>query len=158
MKKAPQEIDWDWPAICAILIWKLSPDLDLKINRKDLGGLPQDRVLIEERLTDRINFSFVALEEAMRMRAPVLASTGAKASVSQLQGRWMKLGTVLLWKLCKNGITLMNWDRDALPADKILLTLGARHDVVFRYVSRKDAARIQKFERDNRGFEILEVL
>jgi hypothetical protein len=157
VKKQAAEIGWDWPEICAILMWKLKPQ-GLTITRRDLGALPQDRVLIEERLPDRMNFSFVTVKEAMRIRAPILAATGVKASVSQLSGRWMKLGTVLLWKLCKDkGLTLTNYDRDALPADRILLTIGARNEVVFRWTTRADAARIRKFERDNEGVEILEV-
>lgn len=157
MKKQPAEIGWDWPEICAILMWKLRPEGDLHVTRKDLGGLPMDRVLIEERTVDRINFSFMSVEEAMRIRQPILAASGVKASVTELSGRWMKLGTVLLWKLAKGGLTLMNYDRDALPADRILLTMGSRHEVVFRFCSRADARRIRKFEAENEGVEILEV-
>lgn len=150
------ELAWDWPEIAVVLVQKLAPD-GVVVTRRDLGQLPMDRVLIEDRRSDRIIFQWVAIAEAQRMSKP-LAEGGRKAGIVQLQGRWQKLAVVLLWKLAKEGCVLMRYDRDAVPADKILLARGHKNDLEYRFVPRGEAKRIQKWERDNEGKIILETV
>lgn len=156
MKKTEHELAWDWPQIAVVLVHKLAPD-GVVVTRRDLGGLPMDRVLVEDRRVDRIIYRWVELKEAQRMRKP-LAQKGERAGVIQLQGRWQKLAVVLLWKLTKEGCVLMGYDRDAVPADKILLAHGHKEEIEYRFVPRAEAARIQKWERENEGKIVLEAV
>lgn len=150
------EISWDWPEIAVVLLCKLAPE-GVVVTRKDLGALPADRVLIEERLVDRINYHWASIKQAEAMRKP-LALKGEKAGVVQLQGRWQKLAVVLLWKLAKDGCTLMRYDRDAVPADKVLMAHGHKDDIEYRLIPRAEAERIQKWEKDNEGRIIVESM
>ena len=151
------EINWGWPEIAVTLVQKLAPD-GVIVTRKDLGGLPQDRVLVEERLHDRIIYRWMRPEDARAHTKRLKEKTGEKAGVSQLQGRWQKLGVVLLWKLARDGCVLMNYDRDAVPADKVLLAHGHENEIEYRFVPRAEAARIQQWEKDNEGKLVLEAV
>jgi len=153
------ELNWQWPEICVTLMWKLAPD-GVVITRKDLGALPQDRVLVDYRdpAGTLIRFSFVSLDEARRLRPKILKATGHKAGVSELQGRWQKITCVLLWKLARDGCVLTQLDRDAVPADQVLLAHGHAQDIEYRFCPRAEAARIQKAELEHEGKQILEVV
>lgn len=149
------ELNWDWPLIAVVLMWKLAPK-GVVITRQDLGRLPQDRVLIEDRGAQDIRFSWITPRAAQR-RAEQLKHAGEeKAHVSQLQGRWQKLAVVLLWKLAKDGCVLTTWDRDQVPADQTLLAHGHAQDIEYRFVYRAEAQLIAAWERDNEGKMILE--
>src|SRR5271170_1404790 len=150
------ELNWDWPEIACVLMWKLAPTGTV-LTRKDLGALPMDRVLIEDRQPDRISLSFTTLKKAMDLRE-ALHKLNQPAGVSALEGRWKKLSCVLLWKLCKGGVVLTQHDRDALPTDKTLLTHGHKNDVLLRFLPRAEAARIQKWEKEHEGKDIMETL
>jgi len=150
------ELAWGWPEIAVVLVQKLAPQ-GVVVTRKDLARLPFDRVLIEDRHADRIVFRWATLEEAEAMKKP-LALGGRKAGVSQLQGRWQKLAVVLLWKLAKDGCTLMGYDRDAVPADKVLLAHGHAQDLEYRFVDRDEARRIAAWEKENEGKTVLEAM
>jgi hypothetical protein len=151
------ELNWSWPEITVVLMHKLAPG-GVVITRKDLGSLPQDRVLVEERLDDgSIHLWWASVENALDMREP-LAESGKRAGVTELSGRWQKIAVVLLWKLAKDGLTLTQWDRDQVPHDKTLLAHGHAQDIEYRFVPRTEAARIAKWERDNEGKKILEVV
>ena len=150
-----KEISWGWPEIACVLMWKLAPE-GVVLTRKDLGRLPQDRVLVDDRDSKQIRFSFIGVEAAERLRRPIVQSYGYRASVSELQGRWKKLAVVLLWKLAKEGVVLTQADRDRVPADKILLTHGHEQDLECRFVPRLEAARIQKWEAENEGKAVME--
>lgn len=151
-----KELAWDWPEIAVTLMWKLAPN-GVVVTRKDLGRLPQDRVLVDDRDADSIRFSWQSITDAQRL-TQALAMHKDKAGLAQLQGRWQKLCVVLLWKLAKDGVVLKQLDRDAVPADKVLLAHGHREDIEYRFVPRAEAARIQKWERDNEGKQVLEVV
>jgi hypothetical protein len=151
------ELAWDWAEIAVVLVQKLSPQ-GVVVTRKDLGSLPMDRVLIQERLTDRITFRWMRPEDAKAHAKRLKDKTGERAGLLQLQGRWQKLACVLLWKLAKDGCVLMAYDRDAVPADKVLLAHGHRDDLEYRFVARAEAARIQKFEKENEGRLVLETV
>lgn len=151
------ELNWGWPEIAVVLVQKLAPE-GVVVTRKDLGGLPMDRVLVEERLSDRIIYRWMRPEDAKAHTRRLKEKTGEKAGVSQLQGRWQKLAIVLLWKLAKDGCVLMRYDRDAVPADKVLLAHGHKEDIEYRFVARAEAARIQTWEKDNEGKIVLEVM
>lgn len=151
------ELSWDWPEIAVVLVQKLAPD-GVVVTRQDLGALPIDRVLVQERLSDRITFRWMRPEDAKAHAKRLKEKTGEKAGLLQLQGRWQKLACVLLWKLAKDGCVLMRYDRDAVPADKVLLAHGHKEDIEYRFVLRTEAARIQKFERDNEGKLVLEAV
>lgn len=144
------ELAWDWPEIAVVLMWKLAPQ-GVTITRKDLGALPVDRVLIHERLADRMTFRWMRPEDAREHSKRLKAKTGEKASVSQLQGRWQKIAVVLLWKLAKDGVVLGQWDRDTVPADKTLLAHGHAQDIEYRFCDRTEAQRIAKWEKENEG-------
>jgi hypothetical protein len=155
MAKA-KEIAWDWPEISCVLMWVLAPN-GVVITRKDLGGLPIDRVLIEDRSPTAIRFSWMTPEQARRL-SQRQSRKGEKASVSQLQGRWQKIVVVLLWKLAKDGCVLTQSDRDRVPADKTLLAHGHEHEIEYRFVPRAEAIRIAKWERDNEGKIVMEAV
>ena len=140
-----------------MVAWKLAPN-GVLVTRADLGHLPMDRVLVQERQSDRMILRWVSLEEAGALR-DALATQGEKAGVSQLQGRWMKLACVLLWKLARDQtVVLMQYDRDAIPHDRVLLAEGHAHDIEYRFVSRVESERISRRERDNDGRIILEAM
>jgi len=151
-----KELDWKWPELALVLVNKLAP-AGLVITRHDLGALPHDRVLIEDRGPTQIRFTFVSLHHAQLIRKP-LANAGAMASVSELQGRWMKICAVVLWKLRKEGCVLTRWDRDAVPSDKTLLMHGHRDDLELRFVPRNEAGRIAKFELEQEGKHTVETI
>lgn len=140
-----------------MVAWKLAPN-GVVVRRHDLARLPMDRVLIQDRQQDRMVLYWLSLEDAGALRDG-LAAKGEKAGVLQLQGRWMKLATVLLWKLARDQtVTLMQYDRDAIPADKVLLAKGHREDIEYRFVPRAEAEAIAKWEKDNENRIILEAM
>lgn len=151
------ELAWEWPEIACVLMWKLAPE-GVTITRRDLGCLPVDRVLIEERTPTKIHFRWMRPEDARAHAKRLKATTGEKAGVSQLQGRWQKIGVVLLWKLAKDGCVLTGWDRDQVPGDKTLLAHGHEQDIEYRFVPRAEALRIAKWEKDNEGKIVLETV
>lgn len=160
VRKTAFEVRWDWPEIACMLMWRLAPH-GVTITRKDLGGLPMDRVLLEERSSEGIRFEWVTLAEAERRTAPGTRShTNAqpRAGVSQLQGRWQKIGVVLMWKLARDGITLTHGDREAVPKDQQLLAHGYKSAIKYRFVTRTEAVRIVTFDRENEGRIIMEHL
>jgi hypothetical protein len=157
MRVLVNELNWDWPEIAVVLMWKLAPN-GIVITRKDLGALPVDRVLIDERLVDRINFRWMRPEDAREHAKRLKRKTGEKAGISQLQGRWQKIAIVLLWKLAKDGVVLGQWDRDAVPADKTLLAHGHEQDIEYRFVPRLEAVRIANWEKENEGKIVLEAM
>jgi hypothetical protein len=148
------EIAWGWPEIAVVLMWRLAPK-GVVITRRDLGRLPVDRVLLEDRRETEIRLTWISIEEAQARTKP-LTVAHEKASVSELQGRWQKIAVVLLWKLAKNGVTLTQADREAVPADQRLLAHGHADDIEYRFVPHAEAVRIERFERDNEGRIITE--
>lgn len=152
-----RELNWGWPEITCILINRLAPT-GMVITRKDLGALPQDRVLKEWRREDgtAIEYSWISLAEAERIRPKILKHTGEKMGVMQVSGRWQKCASVILWKLARDGITLKPSDRDALPAGKILKMHGHAQDLELLWVNRDEARRIAAWELDNEGKKIVE--
>lgn len=148
------DLAWDWPEITVTLMWKLAP-AGVVITRKDLGALPMDRVLMEERGPSEIKYSFISMKAAERRWKPKDAHQ-ERATSSQLQGRWQKIAAVLLWKLAKDGVVLTRWDRDQVPGDKVLLAHGHAQDIEYRFCPRAEAQAIAKWERDNEGKIILE--
>jgi hypothetical protein len=141
------EISWDWPEITCVLMWKLAPQ-GVTLTRRDMAALPQDRVMVTDRQPNALKLSFVSLQRAMAIR-DVLAPTQKPAGVSALEGRWEKIGVVLLWKLCKGGITLTEWDKAQVPHDKQILARGYRDGVEFRFMPNSEAAKLTKWDRDN---------
>ncbi len=149
------ELAWDWPEITTVLMWKLAP-AGVVITRRDLGALPLDRVLIHERLSDRMIFTWMTPEAAQAHSKALKTQRGEKAGLVQLQGRWQKIAVVLLWKLAKDGVTLGIWDRDTVPTDKVLLAHGHAQDIEYRFETRAEAQRIARWEKDNEGKVVLE--
>lgn len=147
-------IGWDWSTITVALMWRLAPN-GVVIKRRDLR-LPEDMVLIEDRQADCIKLRFATVDEAMRLRdllAPI-----EKVGVAELQGRWKKIGCVLLWKKARDGITLRQMDLDCIPPDKVLLAHGHAKDIEYRFVIRDEAQRIASWEKDNEGKNVVEAL
>jgi hypothetical protein len=140
------ELNWDWSVIAVVLIHRVAPQ-GLTLTRHDLHELPMERVLLEDRHPHEIRFSWVTLQAAQSRAATIAMGRPRgvpKASVSQLQGRWQKIGCVLLWKFCKDGIILTERDRDALPTDRVLLAHGHENDIELRFAPRSEAVAIQK--------------
>lgn len=148
------DLNWQWDEIACVLFWRLAPN-GTTITRKDLHALPMDRVLLEDRRPTEIRFTWITLDEASKRHQPTDGLSEA-ASVSHLESRWQKIGVVLLWKLARDGIVISQGDRSAIPTDRILMAHGHANDIEYRFLDRKEAARIQKSERDNRGKIILE--
>lgn len=153
----PGELRWTIAEVCVILLWKLRPR-GLKLSKKDLGGLPLDRVLVEERLADRIIYRWETPEKMQVENAMRFAATGEKANLYEAQGRYMKLLGVLLWKLAKDGITLVPADRDAVPANQVLVMDGTRDRVIYSFVSRATAERMARKAEVHEGREIVEAI
>jgi hypothetical protein len=151
------ELNWDWPEIAVMLVQKLAPG-GVVVTRQDLGSLPMDRVPVEERLEDRITYRWMCPADAKAHAKRIRQKTGEKVGLQQLQGRWQKLAFVLLWKLAKDGCVLMNYDRDAVPADKVLMAHGHKDDIEYRFVPRAEAARIQKWEKEHEGKTVMEAM
>jgi hypothetical protein len=150
------EIAWDWAEIAVVMMWKLCPK-GLVLTRADMGRLPQDRVMIEDRGVDDIRFRWMRPQDARAYATRLKKATGERAGVSQLQGRWQKLGVVLLWKLTRDeGLVLTRADRTAVPGDQKLLTRGTHDAVEFRFIPTAEAIRIAKWERDNEGKIVVE--
>lgn len=148
------ELNWGWPEIAVTLMWRLSPK-GLIITRRDLGRLPMDRVLLEDRRETEIQFSWIDIHEAQARTRPSTA-LHQKATVSELQGRWQKIAVVLMWKLAPKGVTLTQWDRNQVPADRKLLAEGHANDIQYRFIPTQEAEAIYKRERDSEGKIILE--
>ena len=138
-------------------MWRLAPT-GCKVTRKDLGGLPMDRVLVYDLNGGTIAFSWITLP-AMQRRVAAGAASGDpddKVGLEQLQGRWMKLASVLLWKLAKDGLTLTQADFEAVPADTQLLAQGTADAILYRFLPHAEAARIAARDRDNTGKLLIE--
>jgi len=106
--------------------------------------MPQDRVLIEDRDSQAIRFSWATVTMAQTAHGN---STSSQAGVSTLEGRWQKIAMVLLWKLAKDGVILTQWDRDQVPHDKTLLAHGHAQDIEYRFVPRIEAQRMRSGKR-----------
>lgn len=148
---------WTWPRIACALMWRLAPQ-GCKVTRKDLGSLPMDRVLVDDRKASEIRFSWLPTE-GMKPRVDAGAATGRpedRVGVSELQGRWMKLATVLLWKLARDGLTLSPRDFEAVPAHLQLLAEGHADCIEYRFLPHAQAAAIARREADNEGKIIVE--
>lgn len=148
------ELMWGWPEVCTVLMWRLAPK-GVVITRRDLGRLPMDRVLLEDRSESAIRLSWITIEEAQRRAKPV-DPLAEPAGVSELQGRWQKIAVVLMWKLAKMGVTLTQADRNALPADQMLLAHGHADDIEYRFVPRAEAYALTQVEKEQEGRLIIE--
>ena len=135
------------------MLWKLTPG-GLILFPQDLSALPHDRVMLEERLTDRINLSFITLKEAHARTHAEKAE--ARASTDKLTGRWKQIAAVMAWKIAKKGVTLTEYDRQSVPSDLILMTAGHSLGVEWNFIPRALAAsqRLQVFEQE--GKDIME--
>jgi hypothetical protein len=147
------EINWGWPEIAVILIWKLAPNGFVMLT-EDMTSLPFDRVLVEDRQPDKLTLGFVAVRKAKALTRPERGSE--KASVSELQGRWMKIGICTLWHFARahklgrrDMITLTEQDRQAVPADRQLMASGHAHGVEWRFIRKLEAAKLAAWYRDN---------
>jgi hypothetical protein len=148
-----RELEWDWAKIASTLLWKLAPG-GVVLFPHELAALPHDRVLLEERLPDRINLTFITLEEAhSRTHA---ANPQMRATTDKMTGRWRQIACVLLWKLAKKGVTIAEYDANAVPSDLILMTAGHALGVEWQFIPRAQAAkeRLLAFERE--GKDIME--
>jgi hypothetical protein len=152
------ELAWEWPDIVCTLLWKLKP-LGCTVTHRDLNRLPRDRFLIEKRTWQRITYRWGTEKEAIAAAKAELADSGQKAGFEEAQGRWQKLAGVILWKFCKDGVTaLSEIDRDAVPGHLVLLTRGYRNGIEFFWVTRAEAARLEKQSREQEGKRIVEAV
>lgn len=147
------ELAWGWDTISSVLMWKLAPG-GVVLYPHELNSLPHDRVLLEERLPDRINLSFITLKEAF-------ARTHAnrpeeRATTDKMLGRWRQIGCVLAWKLAKKGVTLTEYDRESLPVNLILMTAGHALGVEWNFIDRSVAAGQRRRAFEDTGKDILE--
>lgn len=153
----PAELTWTIAEVFVILLWKLRPR-GLKLSKKDLGAVPVERVLVEERLTDRLIYRWVPVTEILFENANRALAGQEKPNLYEAQGRYMKLLGVVLWKLAKDGITLGQSDRDAVPVDKVLRMDGTADRVIYSFVSRADAQRLSAGEKTHTGLDIVEAI
>jgi hypothetical protein len=142
------ELAWDWSQIAVALIWKLAPK-GFVMFRHDMARLPMDRVLLEDRQSDRICLSFITLKDAKKRSAPERGEH--RATVSELQGRWQKIAVVALWSLSKTGITLTEYDRAAVPDGLQLMASGHEFGVEWRFLPRWEAKKHRDFDLEHEG-------
>jgi hypothetical protein len=155
------ELNYTWPEIAVMLMQRLAPGSEgVVLTRKDLAALPQEKMLVDYRdeAGTHIKFSWATINEARSLMPKVLTATGQKAGVSMLEGRYMKLACVMLWKFARDGLTLTPLDREAVPKDKTLLVSGFKDDLELRFVPRTEAARIAAWEAEQEGKNIVEAL
>jgi len=147
------ELSWGWQTITSAMLWKLTPG-GLILFPQDLNALPHDRVMLEERLPDRINLSFITLKEAYSRTHAEKAEV--RATTDKLVGRWKQIAAVMCWKIAKQGVTLTEYDRQAVPTDLILMTAGHRLGVEWQFIHRNVAhkQRLAIFEQE--GKDIME--
>jgi len=146
------ELDWDWSLIAVTLMWKLAPKGHVMLL-EDMCRLPMDRVLLEDREADRITLSFITLKEA-HARAEAKRKKD-RASVSELQGRWQKIAVVALWSLAKEGVTLTEYDRQAVPAGLQLMASGHALGVEWRFLPRWEAEMHRRRDEEHTIMENL---
>jgi hypothetical protein len=151
-----KEIDWDWYVIAHTLAWRLAPD-GFVMSRKDLASLPPDRVMVEDRTHESITLRWLSLEEAQLLKESLIKHGRPKAAVSHLEGRWQKFAVVLSWMRARDGVTLRQADRDAVPKTLLLYAEGHADDVEFRFMPDKDARVMQRQYRERDGRIITEV-
>ncbi|HUP06824.1 MAG TPA: hypothetical protein VMU47_06725 [Caldimonas sp.] len=152
------ELAWEWPEIVCVLLWKLKP-LGCTVTHRDLNRLPRDRVLIEKRTWERITYRWGTWAEAEAAARAERAESGQKAGLEEAQGRWQKLAGVILWKWCKTGTTaLSGLDQDAVPPHLVLLQRGYRNGIEFLWVTRAEAARLERIAREHDNRRIVEAV
>jgi hypothetical protein len=144
------ELQWGWPEIAVVLIWKLAPK-GFVMYREDMARLPMDRVLLEDRQVDRIALSFIPLRQA-KARSQAKKD---RATVSELQGRWQKIAVVALWALAKDGVTLTEYDRAAVPSGLQLMASGHALGVEWRFLPRWEAAMHRRRDEEHTIMENL---
>jgi hypothetical protein len=149
------ELNWDWSQIAVTMFWKLAPKGYVML-REDMARLPMDRVLLEDRNAERIELKFITLKEA-HARAEAKRPE-ERATVSELQGKWQKIACVTLWSLAKEGVTLTEYDRAAVPSGLQLMASGHALGVEWRFLPRWEAEKYRKWDLENEGKMILENL
>jgi hypothetical protein len=137
------ELAWDYEVIATVLLWKYARR-GVVITRKDLGGLPYDRVLVDYRDPEGkyIKLSFVPVEDAEKLANTTPVTPEHKVGVSEMQGRWQKMAIVALWKLRRTGVVLTESDRNAVPPDRLLLIEGFKDDVLLHFVNKFQACKM----------------
>lgn len=153
MSKAAPELSWGWAQIAVVMIWKLAPK-GFVMLREDMARLPMDRVLLEDRQPDRICLSFIPLNQAKKRMAPERGEH--RATLSELQGRWQKIAVVALWSLAKQGVTLTEQDRAAVPGGLQLMASGHEFGVEWRFLPSWEAKKHRDWDLENEGRMILE--
>jgi hypothetical protein len=160
MPKAKPELAWGWPEIAVTMIWKIAPN-GFVIHKEDMFSLPTDRVLREYRDSEKIVLSFIGIQHAKRLSAPELGEH--RATVSELQGRWMKIATVTAWHFARrqllgrsDSITLTEYDRAAVPGHLQLMASGHAEGIEWRFLPRREAQSIEAWDRENEGILVQE--
>jgi hypothetical protein len=161
MAKAKKpELAWGWPEIAVTMIWKLAPN-GFVILMEDMLSLPTDRVLREYRDREKITLQFIGVAQAKRLSGPELGEN--RATVSELQGRWMKIAVVSAWHFARlkklgkhDAVTLTEYDRAAVPGHLQLMASGHAQGVEWRFLPTREAKAIQDWDFDNEGILIKE--
>ncbi len=151
-----KELDWDWYVIAHTLAWRVAPE-GFVMSRKDLAALPADRVMIEDRTAESITLRWMSLNEAQLLKERLLKHGQPKAGVSHLEGRWQKFAVVLCWMRARDGVTLTQADRAAVPINLVLYAEGHPDDVEFRFMPDAEARVMQRQYRERDGRIITEV-
>lgn len=74
------------------------------------------------------------------------------AVFDQVDGQWMKLLALVVWKLAPNGVALTAADIASFPADRALVTHGHRESIEFKIVTEEEARRLAAHDAaTNRG-------
>ena len=143
------EICWNWAQIFIVLMAKLAP-VGVEINPDDVVALPMDKVLSVHRDAEAVTLSWVGIADAHAMTNPIIEVPGAeKPSVSQLQGRYMKLACILAHKLAPNGIRLTQADADLIPEGQFVFEDG----IEYKWLPVAQGLALRRRERDNEGRE-----
>lgn len=74
------------------------------------------------------------------------------AVFDQVDGQWMKLLAIVVWKLAPKGVEITTADFESFPPNGTLLTHGHRESIEFKIVTEDEARRIAAHDAaTNRG-------
>ena len=74
------------------------------------------------------------------------------AVFDQVDGQWMKLLAMVVWKLAPKGVEITAADIASFPPDGTLVTHGHRESFEFRIVTEEEAKRLAAHDAaTNRG-------
>lgn len=135
------------------MVWKIAPN-GFVMPKERMATLPTDRVLREHRTVTYIEIGFIPVSLAKHQSRAELGED--RATVSELQGFWMKTAVVIAWhfaciKRLGKGDHLRLYARDfaAVPADMALMAAGDGQSSEWRFMPYSEALRIRRADQEH---------